>query len=88
MTHLNLRNIWRKQGCLYQCFTIILVLKATYFQVTINSYPSGVSDEEQAQNVVEFATSVELLKKQEAQKLRLEELNLADIDSIQSALPR
>jgi hypothetical protein len=48
---------------------------------------AGVADKEQAQNVVDFATSVELLKKQEAQKLRLAELDLADVESIQSALP-
>ena len=56
--------------------------------LSIVKFHAGVSDQEQAQTVVDFASSVELLKKQEVQKLRLAELNLADTDSIQSVLPR
>ena len=37
--------------------------------------------------MVDFATSVELLKKQEAQRLQLAEVDLADEDSIAAALP-
>ena len=47
----------------------------------------GVADETQARSVVDFATSVELLKKQEAQRLQLAEVDLADEDSIAAALP-
>ena len=45
-------------------------------------------DQEQAQAAVDFAGSVELLRKPELQKLRLAEINLNDEDSIVAALPR
>ena len=49
---------------------------------------AGVADEERAQAAVDFAASVELLKKDEVQKLRLEEIDLADEESIAAALPK
>lgn len=45
-------------------------------------------DEEQAQSAVNFATTVELLKKQEAQKLSLKEIDLTNVESITAALPK
>lgn len=49
---------------------------------------TGVPDKEQAQNAVDFASSVELLRKPEVQKLQLAEINLNDATSITSALPK
>jgi len=49
---------------------------------------AGVGDEESAQAAVDFATSVELLRKQEVQKLRLAEIHLGDEESIIAVLPK
>ena len=49
---------------------------------------AGVPDRDEAQNAVNFATSVELLRKPEVQKLQLAEIKLSDGSSIAAALPK
>ena len=49
---------------------------------------AGVPDQEAAQGAVDFAGKVELLRKQELQKLQLAEIQLNDESSIAAALPK